>query len=181
MKKSISTLTVFLLTLSIISCSNSTASEKEGDNKGDKSDNTSTKVANADNKDGVKSIHLNKEQFLQKVFNFENNAEEWKFEGDIPCIVDFYADWCQPCKIAGPILDELAAEYEGKIHVYKIDTEKEKELAAAFGIRSIPTFMLCPKEGQPQVFSGIGQTKEATKEMFKKAIDEILLKKSIEK
>ena len=73
-------------------------------------------------------------------------------------------------------MEELAVEYEGKINVYKIDTEKERELAAAFGIRSIPTFMLCPKEGQPQVFSGIGQTPEATKEMFKKAIDDVLLK-----
>ncbi|MEE4114685.1 MAG: thioredoxin domain-containing protein [Marinilabiliaceae bacterium] len=166
MKKSYLTLAVLILSFSLISCGNNTASA-EGVKK-DKSE--------PGTEGGEKSIHLTKSEFLEKVFNYEKNSEEWKFEGDIPCIVDFYADWCQPCKIAGPILEELAVEYEGRINVYKIDTEKERELAAAFGIRSIPTFMLCPKEGQPQVFSGIGQTPEATKEMFKKAIDDVLLK-----
>lgn len=122
------------------------------------------------------AINLTKSEFLEKVFNYETNSEEWKYEGDLPAIVDFYADWCQPCRIASPILDELAREYEGKIDVYKIDTQKERELAAAFGIQSIPTFMLCPMEGKPQVFSGIGQTPEATREIFKQAIDEVLLK-----
>lgn len=166
MKKSYLTLAVLILSFSLISCGNNTASAE-----GVKKDKSELKTEG-----GEKSIHLTKSEFLEKVFNYEKNSEEWKFEGDIPCIVDFYADWCQPCKIAGPILEELAVEYEGKINVYKIDTEKERELAAAFGIRSIPTFMLCPKEGQPQVFSGIGQTPEATKEMFKKAIDDVLLK-----
>jgi len=177
MKKSISTLAVLILTISIISCGNSKASEKGSDiNKASTEKNKSGDKKSEESKDG-KAIHLTKADFLKKVFNYEENPEEWKFEGDIPCIIDFYADWCPPCKIAGPILDELAAEYDGKIHVYKINTEKERELAAAFGIKSIPTFLLCPKEGKPEIFSGIGQTPEATKEMFKSKIDKVLLNK----
>lgn len=162
MKNIITPLLALILSFSLMGCSGNEANAKGSEKE----------------KSDEKAIHLTKAEFLEKVFNFEESAEEWKFEGDIPCIVDFYADWCQPCKIAGPILEELAAEYEGKINVYKIDTEKEKELAAAFGIQSIPTFLLCPEEGLPQIFSGIGQTPEATKEMFKKAIDEVLLTKT---
>ena len=97
--------------------------------------------------------HLTKQTFFDKVFNYEKN-QDWKFEGELPCIIDFYADWCQPCKIVAPILEELAGEYEGKINIYKIDTEAEQELAAAFGIKSIPSMLFCPKEGQPQMAVG---------------------------
>lgn len=114
--------------------------------------------------------HLTKQTFLEKVFNFEQN-KEWKFEGDLPCLIDFYADWCQPCKMVAPILEELAQEYDGKINIYKIDTESEQELAAAFGIRSIPSLLFCPKDGQPQMAMGA-----LPKDTFKKAIDDILLK-----
>jgi thioredoxin len=114
--------------------------------------------------------HLTKETFLEKVFNFEQN-KDWKFEGELPCLIDFYADWCQPCKMVAPILEELAEEYKGKINIYKIDTESEQELAAAFGIRSIPSLLFCPKDGQPQMAMGA-----LPKETFKKAIDDILLK-----
>ena len=86
---------------------------------------------------------LTKETFLKKVFNFEEN-KEWKFEGDKPCIIDFYADWCGPCKMVAPILEELSEEYKGKIDIYKVDTEVEQELSAAFGIRSIPSMLFCP-------------------------------------
>ncbi len=99
------------------------------------------------------SIQLTKEDFLAKVFNFEKN-KDWKFEGDVPCIVDFYADWCQPCKMVAPILDEISTEYAGKINIYKVDTEAEKELAAAFGIQSIPSMLFCPMDGQPQMAQG---------------------------
>ena len=118
--------------------------------------------------------HLTKETFLKKVFNFEEN-KEWKFEGDLPCIIDFYADWCQPCKIVAPILEELEKEYEGKINIYKIDTESEQELAAAFGIRSIPSMLFCPKEGQPQMAQGA-----LPKETLIQAIDDVLLGKKKE-
>ncbi len=114
--------------------------------------------------------HLTKQTFQEKVFNYEQN-KEWKFEGDLPCMIDFYADWCQPCKMVAPILEELAAEYKGKINIYKVNTEAEQELAAAFGIRSIPSLLFCPKDGQPQMAMGA-----LPKETFKKAIADILLK-----
>ncbi len=114
--------------------------------------------------------NLTKETFLQKVFNYEVN-KEWKFEGELPCIIDFYADWCQPCKIVAPILEELSKEYEGKINIYKVDTEQEVELAGAFGIRSIPSLLFVPKDGQPQMAMGA-----LPKESFKQAINDVLLK-----
>ncbi|MBT4191129.1 MAG: thioredoxin [Lentimicrobiaceae bacterium] len=114
--------------------------------------------------------HLNKERFLKEVFNYEAN-KDWKYEGKIPCIIDFYADWCQPCKIVAPILEELSKEYEGKINIYKVNTEEETELAAAFGIRSIPSILFCPKEGQPQMAQGA-----LPKESLNQAINDVLLK-----
>ena len=96
---------------------------------------------------------LTKETFFEKVFNFEKN-KEWKFEGDKPCIIDFYADWCGPCKAIAPVLEELSNEYEGKINIYKVDTEKEQELAAAFAIRSIPSMLFVPADAQPQMAQG---------------------------
>ncbi len=113
--------------------------------------------------------HLTKETFLTKVFNYEQN-KEWKFEGDLPCLIDFYADWCQPCKMVAPILEELSKEYEGKVNIYKINTEEQQELSAAFGIRSIPSLLFCPKEGQPQMAQGA-----LPKPELQKAIDQVLL------
>jgi thioredoxin 1 len=97
--------------------------------------------------------HLTKETFLSKVFNYEAN-KDWKFEGERPCLIDFYADWCGPCKMVAPVLEELADEFNGKVDIYKIDTEKEVELASVFGIRSIPSLLFVPKEGQPQMAMG---------------------------
>jgi len=111
---------------------------------------------------------LTKETFKEKVFNFEKN-KEWKFEGDIPCMIDFYADWCQPCKIVIPILEELAEEYKGKINIYRVDTEQEQELAGMFGIRSIPSLLFVPKDAQPQMAVGA-----LPKDSFEKAISEVL-------
>jgi len=112
--------------------------------------------------------HLTSETFKQKVFNYETN-KEWKFEGDKPCVIDFYADWCSPCKMVAPILKELGKEYEGKINIYKVDTEDQQEIASVFGIRSIPSILFIPKEGQPQMSAGA-----MPKESFVKAFDEIL-------
>jgi len=109
--------------------------------------------------------HLTKETFLSKVFNYEKN-KEWKFEGDKPCIVDFYADWCGPCKMVAPVLEELSEEYKGKIDFYKVDTEAENELAAVFGIRSIPSLLFVPKEGQPQMAMG-ALPKETLEQAFR--------------
>lgn len=113
--------------------------------------------------------HLTKESFQKKVFNYEAN-KDWKFEGELPCIIDFYADWCQPCKTVAPILEGLSKEYEGKVNIYKVDTEKEQELASVFGIRSIPSILFCPKDAQPQMSAGA-----LPKESFKQLIDEVLL------
>jgi len=122
-----------------------------------------------------KPIHLTKKDFLEKVMNYEKNPTEWIYEGDKPCIIDFYADWCGPCKKAAPVLAELAKEYEGQIYIYKIDTEKEKELAGAFGIRNIPAFLWVPMKGKPSMSSGIARTQADTKKMFKEMIDKVLL------
>lgn len=124
------------------------------------------------------AIHLTKESFIDKIWDFESSPDKWVYKGDKPCIIDFYADWCGPCKIAAPILEELAIEFKEDIYVYKIDTEKERELAAAFGIRNIPAFLYCPVEGDPQMAAGIGRTPEQTKEMFVNVIKEFLLVKN---
>jgi thioredoxin len=112
--------------------------------------------------------HLTKETFLTKVFNYEQN-KEWKFEGERPCMIDFYADWCGPCKMVAPILEELSGEYEGKLDIYKVDTEKEQELASVFGIRSIPSILFVPKDGQPQMAMGA-----LPKDTFEKAFKDVL-------
>lgn len=97
--------------------------------------------------------NLTRETFLEKVFNYTEN-KEWKFEGDKPALIDFYADWCGPCKMLAPILEQLSEEYGDKINIYKIDTEAEQELAAAFGIRSIPSMLFCPIDEAPQMANG---------------------------
>jgi thioredoxin len=113
--------------------------------------------------------HLTKQTFLDKVFDYENK-KEWEFSGELPAIIDFYADWCAPCKMVAPILEELAEEYKGKVNIYKIDTEAEQELAAVFGIRSIPSILFIPKNDKPQMAAGA-----LPKESFVQAINEILL------
>lgn len=120
----------------------------------------------------MKVIELTKAEFLKKVANYEASPNEWKYEGDKPCIVDFYATWCGPCKMIAPILEELANEYAGKIDFYKVDTEKEHELATSFGIRSIPSLLFCPMDEKPQMAKGA-----MGKADLKKVIDELLLKK----
>lgn len=120
----------------------------------------------------VKVTHLTKAEFLAKVMNYEKNPQEWIYLGDKPCLIDFYASWCGPCKRLAPILDELAQEYAGEIYIYKIDTEKERELSAVFGVRSIPTLLFCPMGENPQIAQGA-----LPKEQLKEAIDKVLLKK----
>ena len=109
--------------------------------------------------------HLTSETFKNKVFDFEIN-KEWKFEGPLPALVDFYADWCGPCKMVAPILEELAGEYNGKLDIYKVNTEEQRELASLFGIQSIPSLLFIPKDGQPQMATGaVG--KDSLKQAFK--------------
>ncbi len=120
----------------------------------------------------VKTIHLNKIDFLKKVANYEANPSEWKYLGDKPALIDFYADWCGPCKAVAPVLEELAKEYDGEIYIYKIDTEAELELSALFGIRSIPSLLFIPMNGTPQMARGA-----LPKNALKEAIDKVLLEK----
>jgi thioredoxin len=121
----------------------------------------------------MKTIQLTKADFLKKVADYETSPDEWKYLGDKPAIIDFYADWCGPCKMVSPILEELATEYEGKIDIYKVNTEQQQELAAAFGIRSIPSLLFVPMHGAPQMAHGA-----MPKAGFKEAIDTVLLPKT---
>ncbi len=120
----------------------------------------------------MKTIHLTKAEFLSKVANYETDPTEWKYLGDKPAIIDFYADWCGPCKTIAPVLEELAKEYSDQIYIYKVNTEQEQELSGAFGIRSIPSILFVPMEGQPQMAQGA-----LPKASFKEAIDNVLLGK----
>ena len=124
----------------------------------------------------IKPIELTSAAFLEKVFNYKENVKEWEYEGDKPAIVDFYATWCGPCRKTAPILDDLADEYGDEIYVYKVDVDKEPELAKVFGIQSIPTFLFIPRHGNPQIAQGA-----LPKETFKKAIDEFLLERELTK
>jgi len=130
--------------------------------------NNTTETASSDGA----VIQLTKAMFLEKVYNFEKNPKTWTFEGDKPCIIDFYADWCKPCKMVAPIMAELAEKYKGQITIYKINTDQERELAQFFGIRSIPTMYFCPSKGDPQMTQGA-----MDKETYEKIIAEVLLNK----
>lgn len=129
-----------------------------------------TNKTNQQKQENMKTIQMTKADFLKKVADYESSPDVWKHLGDKPAIIDFYADWCGPCKMIAPILDELAAEYGDRIYIYKVDTEKEQELAASFGIRSIPSLLFVPMDGSPQMARGA-----MSKAQFKEAIDEVLL------
>ncbi|PID29128.1 MAG: thioredoxin [Candidatus Cloacimonadota bacterium] len=113
--------------------------------------------------------NITRDQFLEKIFDY-TKEKEWNFKGDLPVIIDFYADWCGPCKMVAPVLDELSKEYEGKIRIFKVDTEKEQELAGVFKIASIPSILFIPKEGQPSMSMGAlpkGQIVKMIKDILK--------------
>ena len=114
------------------------------------------------------TIQLTAEKFKSDIFDYTVN-KEWNYEGERPAIVDFYADWCGPCKMVAPILEELSNEYDGKVDIYKVDTEVEQELSAVFGIRSIPSLLFIPKEGQPMMQPG-ALPKPAFKEVIEKEL-----------
>ncbi len=116
-------------------------------------------------------LNLTKELFIKKVMDYENNNNEWKYIGDKPAIIDFYATWCGPCKAVAPVLEELANEYEGKLYIYKVDVDQEQELAGIFGISSVPTLLFIPMNDNPQMATGA-----LPKESFIQAINDLLLK-----
>jgi thioredoxin 1 len=112
--------------------------------------------------------HLTKETFKEKVFNYETN-NEWKYEGKVPAIIDFYADWCGPCKMVAPVLEELQVEYGDKLTIFKVNTDEQQELSAIFGIQSIPSLLFIPVDGKPQMAMGA-----LPKNSFKSAIEDVL-------
>ncbi len=115
--------------------------------------------------------YLTTEEFKSVVFNYDKNPREWTYEGSLPCIIDFYTTWCGPCKRLSPIMDELSVKYKGKVRFYKVDIEKERELANLFGIQSIPTLLFCPQADKPQIARGL-----LPKETLESAIGSVLLK-----
>ncbi len=114
------------------------------------------------------AVNITKQDFLDKVFDYEKE-KDWNFKGELPVIIDFYADWCGPCKMVAPVLDQLSEEYKGKLNIYKVNTEVEQELSAAFGISSIPSILFIPLEGKPQMAAGA-----LPKESFKNMIQDVL-------
>jgi thioredoxin len=176
-------LVLFLGSFAVTGCGNSSAeSADSATNQGTTvsenkaaGDKTAVSDKKSDKNAEKGTIMLTKADFLEKVMDYESNPEEWVYKGDRPALIDFYADWCGPCRTAAPILEELAKEYGDEIYIYKIDTEVERELAAVFGISSLPSFLFVPQEGRPTMSNGIARTPEETKAMFSQMIDEILL------
>ena len=114
----------------------------------------SVKPTTKEKENNMEVIHLTKAESLKKVSNYELNPNEWVYEGDKPCVVDFFATWCGPCKALSPVLDSIAKDYHGKLVVYKVDVDEEPELASAFGIQSIPTMLFVPMKGNPTITRG---------------------------
>jgi thioredoxin 1 len=112
--------------------------------------------------------HLSASDFKAKIFDYEK-SKEWNYAGELPAIIDFYTQWCGPCKMVAPVLESLAAEYEGKLNIYKVDTDKEPELSAVFGIQSVPSILFVPLKGQPQMAMGA-----LPKASFQSAIKDVL-------
>jgi thioredoxin len=166
---------VFILAIAVFSlqsCNSSQAKNKNNESNG--ADAPAETVSQSNATEGG-TVKLTKAKFLAEVWDYENSPQEWKFKGEKPALIDFYADWCGPCRTAAPILEEISKEYAGKVTVYKIDTQVEQELAAVFGISGIPAFLYIPVDGKPSMTSGIGRTKEDTKKMFQENIDNLLL------
>jgi len=157
----------FLLVTSF-GCNNIKGSQEEANiNINDGKDNTVEQSSEST----AEPEYLTYDTFLEKVWDFESNPQEWVYEGDVPCVIDFYADWCKPCKMVAPIMDDLAKEYDGKVKIYKVDTDKEKRLAQVFQIRSIPAVLFSPKEGRPSMQAGA-----LPKAQYIKIIEDQLLK-----
>lgn len=168
---------ILIAVFTLQSCNSSQAKNNDNENETTPTETVSVKSVNSDAEGG--SVKLTKEKFLKEVWDYESSPQEWKFKGDKPALIDFYADWCGPCKTAAPILEELSKEYAGKVVIYKIDTEVEKELAGVFGISSIPAFLYIPMEGKPTMANGIARSKADTKKMFQEKIDKILLSNTV--
>jgi thioredoxin len=166
---------VFILAVAVISLQSCNSSQAKSNGNENKSEGTPAETVSQNTGNEGGTVKLTKAKFLAEVWDYENSPKEWKFKGTKPALIDFYADWCGPCKIASPILVEISKEYAGKVTIYKIDTQVEQELASVFGISGIPAFLYIPVNGKPTMASGIARTKEDTKKMFQENINSILL------
>jgi thioredoxin len=164
-----------MLAVAVISLQSCNAGQAKSNGNENKATETPAETVTTKSAAEGGTVKLNKAKFLAEVWDYENSPKEWKYKGTKPALIDFYADWCGPCKIAAPILEELSGEYAGKITIYKIDTQVEQELASVFGISGIPAFLYIPLDGKPSMTSGIARSKEDTKKMFKENIDNMLL------
>jgi thioredoxin len=133
-------------------------------------ENEKKTTESAVNEVGGNVIYLNEDSFRKLVWNYDNNPEDWVYEGDLPAVIDFYADWCGPCKRVAPIMDKLAKDYNGKVIIYKVDTDANRELSTVFGIRSIPSVLFIPKDGKPAMQPGAMQEQQ-----YKQIIEEFVL------
>lgn len=155
---------LFASLLLTISCGNAKSTPGSRANAG--AGQPVTEVATA------KTVQMTKALFVANVFDFEKSPENWIYKGSRPCVIDFYADWCRPCKMVAPLMEGFAATYQGKVDIYKVNIDQERELAQLFGIQSIPTVLFCPMEGKPQMSQGA-----MAKENYEQIINEFLLKK----
>jgi len=152
------------LSLALLSCNETTQQQRTDTPSGEKD----TSITEETKASPAKTIYLTDADFRTKIIDYEK-AKQWKYLGDKPAVIDFYATWCGPCKTIAPMLEELADEYGGRIYVYKIDVDKETNLAATFNIRSIPTLFFIPMDGNPQIIQGA-----RSKEELKIMIDQML-------
>jgi len=164
---------LFILSAFLLLSCNGTSSSQDSNAQSAKTDQKADGETEKTATTAGKPELLTAETFKLKVMNYEKNPQQWVFEGDRPAIVDFYADWCRPCRMVAPILEELAVEYKGQIDIYKVDTEAQRELASVFGIQSLPSLLFIPMEGKPSLQKGA-----LPKESFKQIIDDFLLKKA---
>ena len=156
--------TILLLT---ISCGNSKSSPEASA--------ATNPVKPGTSSDNDKPIQMTKALFIANVSDYEKNPDNWSYKGSRPCVIDFYADWCRPCKMVAPLMDGFASTYKGEVDIYKVNVDKERELAELFGIKSIPTVIFCPMEGKPQMAQGA-----LSKDDYDKIITGFLLKQTNE-
>lgn len=164
MKKSIFLPFLFIGLLALVSCKGKTDNNAVTDNGTAGSTRIEAQAGG--------SIHISKADFLKKIADYETHSSDWKYLGDKPAIIDFYADWCGPCRQMAPALEEIAKEYAGQIYVYKVDTDKEQDLARDFGIQALPTLWFVPMKGDPQRAVGA-----LSKAQLKEYVEKVLLKK----